>query len=197
MPTKKQNSNTARREATKDKTIEQIAKQVTATRKRPDVTVQTEEGDNAKYLNHNIELYKLPTISLQDEEAVANRVDEYFAICAKNDMKPSVASLALALGVNRKYLWEIRTGNKGKNPRVADLLKKAVDFLDSQMVDYMQNGKINPVSGIFIMKNTLGYTDKQEVVITPNTPLGDEGDEKQLEEKYNDSIIIDEYEEKD
>ena len=35
--------------------------------------------------------------------------------------------------------------------------------------NYMQNGKINPVSGIFLGKNNFGYQDKQEMVLTPNT----------------------------
>ncbi len=43
----------------------------------------------------------------------------------------------------------------------------------------------------FLMKNNFGYADKQEVVVTPNNPLGDGQDEKQLEEKYQDSVIID------
>ena len=34
---------------------------------------------------------------------------------------------------------------------------------------YMQNGKINPVSGIFLGKNNFGYQDKTEYVVTPNT----------------------------
>ena len=34
--------------------------------------------------------------------------------------------------------------------------------------NYMQNGKINPVSGIFLGKNNFGYQDKQEMVLTPN-----------------------------
>jgi hypothetical protein len=33
--------------------------------------------------------------------------------------------------------------------------------------NYMQNGKINPVSGIFLGKNNFGYQDKTEHVITP------------------------------
>lgn len=32
----------------------------------------------------------------------------------------------------------------------------------------MQNGKINPVAGIFLGKNNYGYQDKTEYVITPN-----------------------------
>ena len=103
-------------------------------------------------------------------------------------MKPSVAGLALALDVERSYLWMLREGVKGKNPDVVNLLKKAVQILDNQMVDYMQNGKINPISGIFLMKNSFGYTDKQEVVITPQSPLGDQKDTKAIEEKYRDSI---------
>ena len=104
-------------------------------------------------------------------------------------MKPSVAGLALAMDIDRRYLWEIREGRKGKNPAVADTLKKAMKILDLQMVDYMQNGKINPVSGIFLMKNNFGYADKQEVVLAPNNPLGDTKDTKELEEQYIDSVV--------
>ena len=107
-------------------------------------------------------------------------------------MKPSVAGLALAMDIDRRYLWEIREGRKGKNPAVADTLKKAMKILDLQMVDYMQNGKINPVSGIFLMKNNFGYADKQEVVVTPNNPLGDTKDTKELEERYIESVVEDE-----
>jgi hypothetical protein len=104
-------------------------------------------------------------------------------------MKPSGAGLALALDIDRTYLWEIRAGRKGKNPEVANTLKRAMKILDLQMVDYMQNGKINPVSGIFLMKNNFGYADKQEVILTPNSPLGDTKDTKELEERYLDSVV--------
>ena len=53
----------------------------------------------------------------------------------------------------------------------------------------MQNGKINPVSGIFLMKNNFGYADKQEVVLTPNNPLGDTTPVAELEEKYLESVV--------
>lgn len=39
-------------------------------------------------------------------------------------MKPSVAGLALAMDIERTYLWELRAGRKGKNPDVANVLKK-------------------------------------------------------------------------
>lgn len=159
---------------------------------RPDSTVQTDPGDNTKYILHSMKIADLPNVSMQDVQAVNDRIKEYFTICAADDMKPSVSGLALALGVDRTYLWEIRTGKKGKVAEVADALKKAVQMLDLQMVDYMQNGKINPVSGIFLMKNNFGYTDKQEVVVTPPTPLGEQKSTKELEDFYKDSVVIDE-----
>lgn len=128
---------------------------------------------------------------MKSVEEVTQRIKDYFIICAEDDMKPSVAGLALAMDIDRRYLWEIREGRKGKNPDVADTLKKAMKILDLQMVDYMQNGKINPVSGIFLMKNNFGYADKQEVVLTPNNPLGDTKDTKELEERYIESVVED------
>lgn len=63
------------------------------------------------------------------------------------------------------------------------------------MEDYMLNGKINPVSGIFLMKNNFGYTDKSEVVLTPNTPLGEETPPEVLCQKYLDDVTAYEDEE--
>ena len=164
-------------------------------RKRPDLSeklaVHTESGDNRKYIQHSLRLAKLPRVNLKSVEEVTQRIVDYFSICAEDDMKPSVAGLALAMDIDKTYLWEIRVGKKGKNPDVADAIKKAMKILDLQMVDYMQNGKINPVSGIFLMKNNFGYADKQEVVLTPNSPLGDTKDTKELEERYAESVVDD------
>lgn len=159
---------------------------------RPDKTVQLEPGDNRKYIMHDLRMWDWPAVDMTRPRDVSERIGQYFQICAEDDMKPSVAGLALAMDIDRTYLWEIRAGRKGKNPDVANTLKKAMKLLDLQMVDYMQNGKINPVSGIFLMKNNFGYADKQEVVLTPNNPLGDTKDTKELEERYIESVVEDE-----
>lgn len=70
-----------------------------------------------------------------------------------------------------------------------DTLKKAYQFLNAQMENYMQNGKINPVAGIFLMKNNMGYADKQEVVLTPNQQLGDQVPAEDLEKKYLEDVV--------
>ena len=57
------------------------------------------------------------------------------------------------------------------------------------MEDYAQNGKINPVAAIFLMKNHFGYQDKQEVVLTPNQQLGEQVPAEDLEKKYLEDVV--------
>ena len=175
-----------------DKELQNIGEKVvkqSRPKRSENMQVHTEPGDNTKYISHSLRLANLPKISMQNPKEVERRVNEYFAICCEEDMKPSMAGLALAFGVTRQYVWSLLNEVRGKDKEVVDIIKKAVQILDTQMVDYMQNGKINPVSGIFIMKNAYGYVDKQEVVVTPQNPLGDTTDTKALEEKYQESIV--------
>lgn len=156
---------------------------------RPDRSVQTEPGDNAKYISFGLMLRALPEVDMTNAVEVSQRVTKYFELCAEYDMKPGMAGLAMAFGKDRRTLWRYRDGSLGKNPEVVDTLKKAAQFLDLAMESYMQNGKINPVSGIFLMKNNLGYVDKQEVTVTAQSPLGETTDTKALEEKYGESVV--------
>lgn len=173
----------------KNEQLQEVGEQV-AKKKRPkrseQMQVHTEPGDNTKYLQHSLTLANLPSIDLKNTEQLKMRVVEYFQICATDDMKPSVAGLALAVGTDRRRLWE--WANTEKSDRT-DIIKKAYRMLDLQMTDYMQNGKINPVSGIFLMKNNFGYTDKQEVVVTPNNPLGDGTATEEIEQRYIESVV--------
>lgn len=159
---------------------------------RPDSSVTpTEPGANTEIITKTMRLWDLPSIDIQNNEQVAQRCTEYFRICAEEDMKPSVEGLAFALGINRTTLWEWRTGKYGKNTDVQNTLKKACEYLNMALVEYMQNGKINPIPALFLLKNNHGYTDKQEVVVTPNNPLGDGAERSQLEDKYTDTVVLD------
>ena len=158
-------------------------------RSRPDSTVQAEPGDNTKYINHNMMLYKLKPISFESADEVIERTAEYFSICSANDMKPSVAGYALALGVSRKTLWEYVSGRIVKPDGVRNSLKRAYDVLNAQMEDYMQNGKIQTIAGIFLMKNSFGYTDKQEIEVSANTEQTATPEE--LDAKYRDALPAD------
>ena len=147
--------------------------------------LQVEPGDNAKYLALNMEIMELPNIDLNDVEAVNERLKEYFEIYAKYDTKPTVSGMAVALnGHSRQWLWSVVTGQpyggRGDTAnlptQVSNSIKKAYVTLEMLWENYMQNGKVNPVAGIFLGKNNYGYQDKTEYVLTPN---------QQQEENYS------------
>lgn len=158
-------------------------------RRRPDSTVQAEPGDNSKFTRHNRMLYELVPVTFESAEEVKERTITYLDICEQNDMGSSVAGYALALGIDRVNLWRIVTGATVKPAEVRNVLKRAYDLLNAQMEDYMQNGKINPVSGIFLMKNSFQYQDKQEIQVSANQ--GDAESPDQLAAKYADAIPAD------
>ena len=150
--------------------------------------LQTEPGDNAKYLAVSMELYKLPAIDLKDPEQVSSRLEEYFNIHFKNDLKPTVSGMGMALGLDRRRLWEIKTDVPNRNldlPTLTrDSIKKAYIIMENLWENYMQNGKINPVSGIFLGKNNFGYQDKTEYVLTPNSHPTDDYNAEDIRQRY-------------
>ena len=150
-----------------------------------------EPGDNTKYLALGRELFNLPTIDLKDPEQVRYRLDEFFVIHEKYDMKPTVAGMGMALGLDRRRLWEIKTGNFGTQKGLSELptltkdsIKKAYEYMEILWENYMQNGKINPVSGIFLGKNNFGYQDKTEHVVTPNVNNDSDYNADDIKKRY-------------
>jgi hypothetical protein len=150
--------------------------------------LQTEPGDNAKYLAVSMELYKLPSIDLKDPEQVNKRLKEYFTIHLKNDLKPTVAGMGMALGLDRRRLWEIKTDALDRNVDIPtltrDSIKKAYVIMENLWENYMQNGKINPVSGIFLGKNNFGYQDKTEHIITPTINSNNDYSAEEIRQRY-------------
>lgn len=149
----------------------------------------TEPGDNTKYLLVSMKLMQLPDIDLHDVEQVNARLEEYFKIQAEADLKPTVAGLGLALnGMDRRRLWEIRTDVPDRNQDlptvVRDSIKKAYKLMENLWENYMQNGKINPVSGIFLGKNNFGYQDKTEYVVTPNVNNDSDYNADEIKKRY-------------
>ena len=137
-----------------------------------DAALNVQPGDNTKYVLLGAKLFNLPPIDLKDPEQVNNRLNEFFQIHAEADMKPTVSGMGMALGLDRRRLWEIKSGVQDRNQDLPtstrDSIKRAYEYMEILWENYMQNGKINPVSGIFLGKNNFGYQDKTEYVVTPN-----------------------------
>ena len=159
--------------------------------------LQTEPGDNTKIVLTNMKFFDMPKVDLQNPDAVRERLSEYFRIYGEADLKPTVAGMGMALGLDRRRLWEIKTGNHTSStptlPRdVEDLIKKAYEILETTMENYATSGKINPVMSIFMLKNHFGYQDKTEYVLTPNQKTENDYDADDIRKRYlSDSTTID------
>ncbi len=152
-----------------------------------------EAGDNSKITSISIRLFNMPNIDLDDVEAVAERLTEFFTVYVQNDMKPTVSGMAIALnGHSRQWLWALvhdkQTGGAGYQaplrPEVADTIKKAYFLMETQWESYMNSGKVNPVAGIFLGKNNFGYQDKTEYVLTPNQQSDNDYDADSIRQRY-------------
>ena len=186
-------------------TAEQAGEQIAQTKRKgnnPKANFMQEnvkKGDNARYLRMARAAVALPPIDIADPEQVSNRIRMYFDYCEQNDRKPSMLGIANWLGVSRDTLNSWKRGEYRATTH-SDLIEKAVMVLEELWTDYMQNGLVNPVSGIFLGKVMFGYKDVQDYVITPNQPLGQDGDPATMAQKYRQALppttIIDESEEK-
>ena len=66
-------------------------------------------------------------------------------------------------------------------------IKNAYNLLENLWETYMQNGKINPVSGIFLGKNNYGYRDKVEYEVTPNVKSSEDYSVDDIKKRYSGS----------
>ncbi len=131
------------------------------------------EGPTADMLAASIELFNMPRVDLEDEWAVRERITEFFEVYAKRGLKPTVAGMGLALGLDRRRLWEIKTGAVNTRQRTwpkgtQDAIRGAYIIMESLWESYMVGGKLNPVTGIFLAKNQYGYVDRMDHVVAPN-----------------------------
>ena len=120
---------------------------------------------------------------VQTDEECAERLDNFFATCAKNGERPTVEKVALVLGIHRDTLHEWESG-RGCSATRTDIIKKAKGILAAYDAGLAITGKMNPVPYIFRAKNYYGMKDEQEVVLTPNNPLGNVDNPNEIAQKY-------------
>ena len=152
-------------------------------RKNQSTSDLTEPGDNTNFLTHALAVRNMPPIDTSDPVQVKQRIDDYFTLCVEHDIKPSVKGFLNSLRVAKSTLWEWKTGGFRAGTH-QQIICEAYDVLEALWEDYMMNGKINPVSGIFLGKNNFGYADKQEYVLTPNQQQLSVEDVKAISAKY-------------
>lgn len=143
----------------------------TSIRADHDININSGSGDNAKIIRYTLALSSCDVPGdINDLQFVMDRIKHFYDVCIEYDIKPSVAALAKVFNINRTTLFNWLNGKteRIKNPECLNAIKNAYDNISVQYEFYMNTGKINPVAGIFLMKNNFGYKDNTEHVISVN-----------------------------
>lgn len=117
------------------------------------------------------DLMLLPDIDFNDPDAIINRYFEYLELCDKHGLKPMVAGMAFAYGINRHVFGGIaRDDKKYANWRQLStecraVIKKVYESLEQLWETYLVEEKGNPVKWIFLGKNHFSYKDQAERVV--------------------------------
>lgn len=142
------------------------------------------EGYNTRRIRFMLEIIPSEPLDHDDVEEMERRFNHYLMKCAEWDMKIGNQAAYAAIGISKDnvYDWTVR---RTTNPARAEFVKKVQKICAMYREGLMEDGKVNPVTGIFWQKNYDGMKDQQEVVLTPNTnPLGDQQDAEALKQKY-------------
>lgn len=123
---------------------------------------------------------------VQSEEELAQRFDDYFRYCAENGVYPTLEEMYVATGYSFDTVrdWARGKYESGLGKNVRDIIicaKDVIRTLDAKMV---VDGEIDNVTYFFRAKNFYGMADQQEIVVTPNNPLGQATPTRELEEHY-------------
>ncbi len=148
-------------------------------------TPDFQEGYNAKQVQFMMDI-RPPYRETENLNELERRFNRYLQICAERDIKVSNQAAYFALGIEKQTAseWAHDTSNKER----ADFINMVKNVCGMYREQMMADAKINPVVGIFWQKNYDGMRDQQEVVLTPNAPLGAEGDPDTIAERYGEML---------
>lgn len=146
----------------------------------------TATNEEIKQIMTNV-LYWYPREIVKTDEECAERLNEFFKRLNETGEVPTVEKMCLALGTVRNTVWGWEQGNLGATR--ANMIKKAKEILAALDAELVSKGKIPQITYIFRAKNFFGLSDKQEIVVTPNQPLGSDSDPNELAKRIENSIV--------
>lgn len=143
--------------------------------------------DIANILKSITKWSKMPRV--QTDEECRERLEKFFAACIKGGEYPTIEKMALALGFDRRTIWEWREkGTKG--PVRQELMKKAQEMLAAFDSEMAAQGLMHYVLYQFRAKNYYGMDDRVEHILTPGNPLGDIKDINDLDKYVQDTPML-------
>lgn len=148
----------------------------------------TATNEEIKQIMTNV-LYWYPREIVKTDEECAERLNEFFKRLNDTGEIPTVEKMALALGTVRETVWKWENG-QGCSLARSHMIKKAKEILAALDAELVSKGKIPQITYIFRAKNFFGLSDKQELVLTPNQPLGADSDPAELQKRIEGSVIL-------
>lgn len=129
-----------------------------------------QEVDNQRFMDMTMELMSFAPLDVKHclAEVVHQRTLDYFDVCIKFNVKPTVAGYSQALGIGRNTLLDYINGKTIIPLDTRAELSKAYGMLNTLLESYMAENKGNPIAYIFLMKNNFNYKDSSEVVAVDN-----------------------------
>ena len=178
-----------------DGAMEREATMVQPVRKRGsksasiEATTTAKKEEIAQIVRNSYKWFNRKIVKSDDE--CADRLNEFFEECGKTGEIPTVEKMCLALGTTRTTVWEWEQGLHCSSVRT-NMIKKAKQILSNIDAELVLGRKIPETTYIFRSKNFYGMKDVQDLVLTPNQPLGDSPDQKQLEDRISGSVVVEE-----
>lgn len=152
--------------------------------------INTKPGDNSKYAKIMLDIMSWPKVDRNNIQALEDRLEQYMEYCYSNDIKVGnqVCYLALGIDKNTAYDWE---NGRSFGKEHSDFIKKVKAICAGTREFLMQDGKVNPITGIFWQKNYDGLKDVQEINVAAQSALGDQLSPEEIAKRLPSDIPVD------
>lgn len=127
--------------------------------KQPNV----KEFNKVMYSRAFIDMQGRSPWAIESDEVCREECREFFELCLKYDIIPSIASLAVYLRVNVETIY---SNMNNPNSPVGKCLQNAVQICHSLQEESTLHGNINPVLYMFLSKNYYGMKDTNTLSLT-------------------------------
>ena len=142
---------------------------------------------NARYIEFLTAITPDKPLDHRDVEEMKRRFNHYLKVCGEFDMKVGNLNAYYAIGISRQLAAVWVHDTKPQNAERQEFIERVQQICGGYREILMQDGKVNPVTGIFWQKNFDGFRDQQEVITTQVSLLGDAPDLEKLQKKYLDN----------
>lgn len=135
----------------------------------------------------SMKLVGLPKVNYKNPQEIDDRCKLYMELCGQYGRRPFIEGLVGALGCHRQSFWD---WSKEQSPR-GEIVRKWKQAILIQLESWNVEGKINPVSGIFLLKNIGGYTDTYQLESSTQIGLKPSKSPEEIAREIEEDIPID------